>query len=233
MSENPLRNDLLAPAFEIAQLVAACPHSSICKSEFQKKYARSGSNHKVHFADVPSPDFIGSRYSGLVIIGGNPGLAHRGSHFENDLTMFELQREVAKGDRDAFEKLMSFLPFSMEHWPQVVDSDGRRRLKYDIEDVAYIDIVKCGTSPARGDTRALMAGTGVLGRCWETHTRKLLSVLAPTHILALWKPILGVLEGLGYSLKDKETGYYCGARHLTKETRYSTACGVVDSFYAR
>jgi hypothetical protein len=147
--------------------------------------------------------------------------------------MFELQRRIAMGDQAAFDELLAFMPTSMAHWPQVVDGDGRLRLQYDIEEVAYIDIVKCGTAPGRGDTDSLFKNTGILGRCWEQHTRRLLELLRPSHILALWKPISGVLERLGYPLDDKVVGYHSGARHLTKDARYATARGVVDRFYGR
>lgn len=147
--------------------------------------------------------------------------------------MFELQRRLARGEKGAFDELMRFLPESMANWPQVVNADGRRRLRFDIENVAYIDIVKCGTAPGRADTSALFGGTEILNRCWTNHTRRLLELLAPTHILTLWTPIKKVLEGLSYSLKDKELGNYNGARHLTLEQRYAPAVAVVEDFYKK
>lgn len=217
--------------FEIARGVAACPHIEVCGAEFQRKCDRVWPDQRSHFASVPSPDFIGSRYSGLVIVGGNPGLAHHGVHHANDRRMFDFQRRIAAGDRAAFVELLEFMPASMAHWPQVVDRDGRRRLQYDIEDVAYVDIVKCGTSPGKGDTRSLFRGTSILERCWEQHTSELLRLLEPTHILALWTPIVGILERLGYSLHDKVVGWHSGARHLTKDARYASARSVIDDFY--
>lgn len=225
--------ELKRRALEIARGVAACPHTAACGSEFYGKYEKNRLGDRRHFAPVPSPDFIGSRYSGLVIVGGNPGLAHQPVHRANDRRMFELQQRIATGDQVAFDELLAFMPRSMAHWPQLVDSDGRRRLQYDIEEVAYVDIVKCGTAPGKGDTHSLFNGTGILNRCWELHTRRLLEQLRPTHVLALWKPIIGVLERLGYPLHDKVVGYYSGARHLTKDARYATARGVVDRFYGR
>lgn len=219
--------------FEVARGVAGCPNIDICRGEFLGKYPEARTNERRHFASVPSPDFIGSRYSGLVIIGGNPGLAHQGVHYENDRRMFDFQRRVAAGDQEALTELLAFLPSSMAHWPQVVDTQSRLRLGYDIEDIAYIDIVKCGSAPAKGDTRSLFARTKILERCWKLHTRQLLELLQPTHILALWKPILGVLDYVGYPLHDKVVGYHTGARHLTKDARYAMAHGVVDDFYAR
>jgi hypothetical protein len=228
-----LDGELRSRAFDIARGVAACRHVTACGSEFHRKYGRASSGGRTHFAAVPSPDFIGSHYSGLVIVGGNPGLAHKGVHHANDRRMFNLQRRIATGDQVAFDELLAFMPGSMAHWPQVVDSDGRRRLQYDIEKVAYVDIVKCGTAPGKGDTHSLLSGRAILGRCWEQHTRQLLELLRPTHVLTLWKPIIRVLEQLGYPLHDKVVGYYNGARHLRKDSRYATAHSVVDHFYGR
>lgn len=228
-----LNPEVATEAFAIAQGVAACPHIGICRAEFFDKFGRGHTGDRRHFASIPSPDFIGSSYSGLVIVGGNPGLAHRGIHHENDQRMFNLQHRIAGGDQAAFSELMHFLPHSMAHWPQVVDTESRRRLRYDIQDVAYIDLVKCGTAPAKGDTRALFSGTEILSRCWGEHTLSLLELLNPTHILALWKPIVGVLETLEYPMGNRVVGYHSGARHLTKDARYAPAVGVVDDFYGR
>lgn len=220
-------------AFEAARGVAACPHSATCQTDFREKGQRKSVPEHWQLARTPSPDFIGSRYRGLVIVGGNPGIAHSAVHDLNDRRMFELQRQIAQGDRHAFERLMGFLPGSMAHWPQMVDSDGRRRMRYDIEEVAYVDIVKCGTRPGRGDTRSLFNGTPILGRCWDMHTKPLLKLLQPTHIVALWTPIQEVLIRLGFEFQGAIFGHYDGARHLTKDQRYARARHVFDNYYER
>lgn len=222
-----------AGSFSTAREVAACPFVGLCSSEFFEKHRPTTETHRWHFANVPSPDFIGSKYRGLVVIGGNPGLAHHGIHYENDKVIFNLQRRIAQGDQEAFDALLAFMPSSMAHWPQVVNNDGRRRLEFNIDEIAYIDIVKCGTAPAAGDTAALLRGTGILKRCWQTHTHRLLELLAPTHVLALWSPIPRVLRELGYPLEDKVVGHYTGARHLTSEAKYASARQVVDDYYGR
>ena len=220
-------------AFDIARGVAACPHLATCSREFHNKFPSRDGEKPTHFAPTPSPDFIGSRYAGLVIVGGNPGLAHQGVHHEKDARMFALQKRIALGEQAAFDELLAFMPDSMAHWPQVVDRGSRAMLRYDIEHVAYIDIVKCGTRPAQGDTHSLMKRTGILNRCWEQHTRKLLDLLQPTHILALWTPTLRVLQRLGYDIDSKIVGHHSGARHLTKIAKYANAHPVVDDFYRR
>jgi hypothetical protein len=52
------------------------------------------------------------------------------------------------------------------------------------------------------------------------------------HILALWTPIVEVLQRLDHPLHDKVVEYYNGARNLTKDARYATACAVVDRLWS-
>ena len=221
-------DSFLKTAFLAAERVAACPHAEICQAEFRKKGAREQSPEDRRLGPMPSPDFIGSRYRGLVVVGGNPGIASTTEHRCNDRITLDLQRRIALGDRRAFEELMRHLPVSMAHWKQVVDADGRRRLRYNIEEIAYVNLVKCGTRPGRGNTKALFSGTPILSRCWETHTKQMLDWLAPTHVVALWKPIIGILNKLGFNVDAVVSGYHNGARHLTKDQRYAAALRVFD-----
>jgi hypothetical protein len=212
---------LMDAAFEGAVKVAACPHIGTCRQE-------SG----IMPRELPSPDFIGSRYRGLVIIGGNPGVAHKPAHFVNDDLMFDYQRRIAQGERVAFEKLMAFLPESMRRWPQMVNDTGRRLMDYDIEEVAYVDIVKCATKPGSSDLRRLFRhAPDVIGRCWTHHTKPLLELLKPTHIVALWKPIVPTLQSLGYIFpKGVPIGHYNGCHSWSLDRRYAGAKAVFDAF---
>ena len=183
---------------------------------------------------LPSPDYVGSRYRGLIIVAGNPGIAHAGIHYVNDAHMFELQSRIATGNQSAFAELMAFLPESMLHWPQMVSADGRKRMAYDVEEVAYIELVKCATRPLASDLRSLLRGTEILNRCWRTHTRTMLDMLQPTHIVALWKPIIPTLQHLGFHFPDSSRiGYHSGARNLPLDLRYKAAKPVFDSYYGR
>lgn len=147
--------------------------------------------------------------------------------------MFRLQQRIAEGDETAFAELCSFLPISMATWRQMVDIESRKRLNFDIQDIAYINLVKCGTRPGGGSPQSLFRGTGILGRCWEMHTRALLEILKPTHVVALWKPIVAVIEGLGFPLKTVVHGYHSGARNLAIAERYAAAAPVFDEYYSR
>lgn len=222
-----MRQEFRNRCFASAQRVAACPHLTTCRSEL----SAAGKEMPL---PLPSPDFVGSRYRGLVIVAGNPGIAHAGVQHHNDAIMFDLQQRVGAGDQDAFEQLMVFLPESMLHWPQVVNAAGRERMGYDIEEIAYVELVKCATRPLGSDLRGLLRGTDILSRCWETHTRAMLALLQPTHIVALWKPIIPTLEHLGYQFSaQSRIGYHSGARSFTLEQRYAHAKPVFDHFYGR
>ena len=215
------------PLFARAVEVAACPHLATCRAEM------SAAKKAMPLA-LPSPDYVGPKYNGLLIIGGNPGIAHRAAHHANDAHMFALQAKIATGDQAAFDELMTFLPQSMAHWLQMVNTDGRQRMQYDIEEIAYIDIVKCATRPGGSKLEALLAGTQVLQRCWTTHTAALLDLLAPTHIVALWAPIISTLKGLGYTFPSNAiSGHYDGRRNWGRDQRYQAAKPVFDAYYDR
>jgi hypothetical protein len=130
---------------------------------------------------------------------------------------------------------MAFLPESMAHWPQMVNTDARRRLRYDILEIAYVEVVKCATRPLGSNLAGLFRGTGILSRCWETHTRAVLDTLAPTHIVALWKPIIPTLRTLGYDFPTDEDriGSYNGSRFVNLERRYADVVRVFDAYYGR
>jgi hypothetical protein len=216
-----------ADLFDHAVRVAACSHIATCRAEF----ARIGG---VMPLPNPAPDYVGPDYRGLVVIAGNPGLAHAGVHNDNDALMLALQARVARGDQRAFEELMAFLPDSMEHWPQMVNADARRSLRYDIREIAYVEIVKCATRPLGSNLRRLFHGTNVLTRCWETHTRALLEALAPTHIVALWKPIIPTLQALEFNFPEgARIGSYNGNRSFSSQRRYAEVVSVFDAYYGR
>ena len=113
----------------------------------------------------------------------------------------------------------------------MVNTSARKRLRYDITEIAYVEVVKCATRPLGSDLRKLFKGTGVLSRCWETHTRALLEELAPTHIVALWKPIIPMLRSLGYEFLSDESriGAYNGSRSLNLDQRFADVVRVFDS----
>lgn len=196
----------------------------------------------------PSPDYIGPRYAGLVIVGANPGNGSNGAQTANDTLMERLMRQVGEEpDAAAFHALMKFLPTSMLEWKQVVSASHRQILGFDIEEIAYINLVKCKTTSASADPFDTV-GEAVTQRCWKTYTAYQLQRLRPSHVIGLWKGIDAVLETLGYDIQGKTFrlprggdtevidvvyGYHNGQRSLTKDQRLADAKRVVDDFLAQ
>jgi len=206
--------------------VASCPHLATCRSELRL----AGKEVQMPLP-MPSPDYIGPNYRGLVIIGSNPGLAHTAAQSMNDRKMFALQEQIALGSGEAFRELMRFLPTSMLGWKQVVDRKSREYLGFDISEVAYVNLVKCATNPGGSDAQKLFTGTNIVKRCWKNHTGPLLELLRPTHIAALWKPVIKVLGKQGYLFpKGVQVGFHSGRRSASLEERYATVRDVFQDF---
>ncbi len=181
----------------------------------------------------PSPDYIGPRYRGLVVVGANPGIAITPSQKLNDARTFELQERIATGDRDAFAELLRHLPDSMLGWKQMVNRSARAYLDYDVEEIAYINLVKCATTITNSDVRKLFKGAAkdVPSRCWNLHTRAILEALNPHFVVALWIPVLQNLEWLGYRFDAvKKFAAYNGQRNLRSEEKYKGVKAVFDFF---
>jgi len=211
--------------FPFARQVAGCIHRDRCRIECG-----------VMPFERPAPDYFGPRYRGLVVVGANPGIASNATHQKNDARTFELQTQIAAGKRDAFRELMRFLPESMIAWKQVVNGKGRQYLDYDIEEIAYINLVKCATTKQNSDVFKLFTGAAseIPKRCWETHTKNLLDALQPSFVVALWTPVLDSLKRLGYQFGGvQQTGSYNGQRNLTTGRKYEGAKTVFDTYGQR
>jgi len=154
----------------------------------------------------------------------------------NDACTFELQERIANGDRIAFEELQRHLPKSMLGWRQMVSRSAREYLDYDIEEIAYINLVKCATTVTNSDVHKLFKGAAndIPKRCWDLHTQLILESLKPRFVVALWKPVLKSLELLGYRFDgvEKFTSYN-GQRNLRSEEKYEGVKAIFDVFRGR
>jgi hypothetical protein len=225
----------------ITRQISNCPNLSVCAKEcYEDKL------NKI-ICEQPSPDYLGPRYAGLVIVGANPGNPSNHKHRAADEITVELMRYVGQApDAYAFDKLMAQLANSMREWKQVVNISHRKKLEYDIEQIAYLNIVKCNTRIANANPLKSV-GKRVTSRCWATYASNQLRLLQPTHILGLWTPIRDVLRQLGcYHVSgevltlptaDGETvplkvvfGNYNGDRRKTEEEKLADAKRVIDNW---
>jgi len=99
----------------------------------------------------------------------------------------------------------------------LANSYFRELLGYDIENIAYINIVKCRSIKVGSDPFDAV-GYSVTYRCFTEHTAKQLSILNPKWIVGHWEPIPEVLKTLGYRT-NQYIPCYSGKRDLTYEQR--------------
>jgi hypothetical protein len=128
---------------------------------------------------------------------------------------------------------MRFIPQSMLGWRQVVNRRARDFLKYDIDEVAYVNLVKCGTTRTSSDIHSLFKGGAgsIPKRCWDTHTRDLLDYLKPSRVVALWKPIRSNLARLGFSFDGVEKfGAHNGSRSVSFDDKFLEIKPIFDQF---
>src|SRR5262245_58428505 len=105
--------------------VARCPNLAKCRSACPDMIQDA----------LPSPDFVGRRYRGLVIVGANPGVANTARHRVNDARMEQLMRRVAESGRtDDLDALHDHLAASMLDWRQLVNAEDRQAFAFDIEE---------------------------------------------------------------------------------------------------
>jgi hypothetical protein len=191
--------------------VANCPNLARCRSDCQKL-------DKTKF---PSPDFVGRRYRGLVIVGGNPGNSYNASTSQSDQVADQLMDRVRMhGRQEDAEKVLEFYPSWMLSWKQIVNASHREILRFDIEEVAYLNLVKCKTLVGSSNTLRLV-GTEVFERCADTYALRQLEILRPRFLVGLWQPIRGMLEGAGFSFRGIQYAAYNGQHSLPLEERLS------------
>lgn len=215
--------------YPFAKKIAACANIALCR---QSCFAIT--------TPRPSPDFVGKNYRGLLIIGANPGIANNQSHNANDKIMFSLQENLANNDTDAYNDLISHLPQSMIHWKQIVSSKHKNYLGFDVDEIAYIDLVKCATksignsqSDVIANFRKIANGLDIPSLCWNLHTKEIINFLKPTHIIFLWKPIEKNLRKLGYDFKGVvDYASYNGSRHLKMEAKLDDVKLLIQKYRA-
>jgi len=190
---------------------------------------RAASNH---FDDrPPNVGFLGRSYRGMVIVGGNPGIPTSAAHRRNDCKAYRLSGRYAKtGSMEDFEVLMDHMSEIMRCWKNNLCNDFfRDHLDYDIDEVAYLNLLKCRTAKTGSDPGRLV-GAKISRRCAKKYALKELSLLRPRFIACQWKPLPGHLESLGFDLDGVEWACYSGARNLTYEDRATELVPLFEAF---
>lgn len=159
-------------------------------------------------SNAPSPDFVGRSYRGLVVVAANP--------------------IMRQGTNEAHLSAPT-----IGAWHQVVNPRDRMLLNFDIEDVSYINIVKCATVKVGSKPHRLFKGTGVFKRCWLRNTLPLLQLLDPTHVICVSKGVQEALMEVGFRLPPRRIAAYDQSRHKSPQDRIRNVRRVFDDFYGR
>jgi hypothetical protein len=168
----------------------------------------------------------------LVIIGANPGKGKDRDVYRVGATeYYRLAAQFAKSGK--FEDYMKYRDYTAEYMNEwhghFCNGENRRLLGYDIEEVAYLNLIKCRTEKPSSDVLANV-GRKVVSTCYETHLRAQLELLRPKFIVGHWKKVVGTLAGLGYDISGCKCASASGARHLSAKQRISEIVSLFGIF---
>ena len=152
------------------------------------------------------PGFIGRNYKegGLVIIGGKPAstdsakFKRKNKEMQNLLDVFSKEK-----NEESFKEYMTELSSYMEEWSDInlVSKKMRQTLRYDIEDVAFINLVKCFSSKEAPDGNEMnvigACGREIVEKCFVSHAKKQIEILKPKYVVLLGRSIRDTIAKLG------------------------------------
>ena len=118
----------------------------------------------------------------------------------------------------------------MKLWnSHLCNNEFRNLLGYDIEEIAYLNIVKCRTE--EGNSNVIRnIGMEVSRMCCASYLSKQLEILQPKYIVGHWNPVIDNLQTLGIDLSKYRTASMNGARHLAKEEKIREIKGIFEIY---
>jgi hypothetical protein len=198
--------DLLRQMMSLAREIVRCPHFDACRRECPSMDR-----------EPPQPGFVGRRYRGLVILGANPGCG-QGNEFylRQDKECYRLAQVFAdSGSIEDYGRYLDFTGQYMGSWhAHLCNREFRSLLGYDIEEVAYLNLVKCRTLVTGSDVFA-NCGEAATNRCVHSYLLRQLSALQPKYIACHWQGVARALPRIGIGLNGIEVATLNGARHLS------------------
>jgi hypothetical protein len=206
-----MNQNLIREFFTEACNIGNCPHFDQCRNECPNLDNSSNS--------TPQPGFIGRHYKGLVIIGSNPGIPDSKLYQEMEpIYLKHIHDFAVEKDFQKFLDYIDYLSDYMAIWKNnLTNNYFRDLLKYDIGNIAYLNIVKCRSINVGSDPFNTV-GYSITRRCFTEHTLRQLDILKPKWIVGHWKTIPGVLKTLGYRV-NQYIPCYSGKRDWTYEQR--------------
>jgi len=199
--------------------IVTCPHLTACRSECPKLVRD----------ERPIPDFIGVDYAGLVIIATNPGTKKAGKS-NHDSERRSLADDLAKKPSiHRLKNLSKALDPIMLNWQSTLTNQKwRNELSLPVPRLAAINLIKCRTTAPDNDPFSM--SKSVAHRCFETHTKPLLAILNPTHVIGQWKGAANALPRLWPDRFPAAPPSFNGKRDLRDGQKTTAILPVIDAF---
>lgn len=201
--------------YELQRQHLTCPLDRECGEKCSYKMAvgvHEGCYHS------PTSEYLGSEYSGIVVVGGNPA-----------------QPTDPSRDANVFRNIQSFLSDpgietgrvmnrATEAFIPIYNVVRSKKFNYaawglPLKKLAYVNAYKCRT---RGNYNAF-AKKNLLKVCLERHLQKQMDLLRPRLIVYLWKGLFDAVVALGVdpAFGGKDTCFFNGQRNLPREPQHA------------
>jgi|SRR5271157_1567567 len=141
-------------------------------------------------SSLPIPDYLGPLYDigGIIIVASNPGPLSSSYAYCDGVrdTLFQnLGNSTSVID---YKTLRDFLRDYMKTWKNrlLVNMQNQCTLNYDIERIAFINLVKCRTIKTWSRISPKVQDK-IAKQCWEAWTEEQINLLNPGFIFFQWK----------------------------------------------
>lgn len=187
---------------------------------------------------TPQPGFIGPNYSGIVVIGTNPGEGTEGTvAYQN--RMFQRLTSFTAGHRtpEEFAALNAFLGNELTRGTlgnNLLAAPMLEAAGLSAQEIAYLNAVKCATSPGNSNPQRVVQSE-TLRLCIEEYLSRQLALLRPRAIVFAWKPVRAALLSVGIQFPGVARDLmatYNGARNLLPAEKVREIRPVVQRFRA-
>jgi hypothetical protein len=198
------------------------------------EYCRSICPHQSQMDTVnpPFPDFVGRKYSGLVIVGANPGTSFEQRFKNQDLHFKNLLDKLKRSKRTSdYHSLLDYRNIASQEWHKTLCSNFfRSKLEYDFETVAFVNIVKCRTLKCSSNVENNV-GRSVVSICTNRYLKKQLNILNPNYIVCQWKPVKETLRSIGYNFQGVSmVGCFSGQRNIPDKDKIMEIIPIFEIF---
>lgn len=156
-----------------------CPFWDMCRAEDQKLVENDKGMEPPRRRN-PLPGYVGKNYLGVMVIAQNPAPTPPHSQWSHrDPLLFGALDKAAKRGTTTFrETVQRVMSREIPDWGPLSNM-GFPDWGVSIEEIAYLNLVKCATQNKAGKREGAYPGTRVRNRCMETYLCQHLAILRP------------------------------------------------------